>query len=553
MPRVERVGGFVPLGLVALVAAVFAIAPGQLWSLLGAIPPSPSATGGIRAALGLAAVLAGAAAALTWTRPNARRPAWRVAVSLLTAAEIVLFGFGSAYAFSQAIPTTAHPGPIEPLIRANLSAAGRYTVVDPDLFDPKALVEADEPDIGIVNGLASFGGYGAIVSESYAYATRTHQRAWLDPIALRQGVFQPLGLQVIATVPEEFLVPIAAAPDAAGHYTHVLEGPGVDPGLPGGNVPLPQLHLPPVNTSHPHSAVGAGGELGWYFGTTLRPDAAQLLVDHATTGQVIRPGIVTAGDKVRWLPARRLTHAGVRVEIPLGGEPAVGIVVAVRSGAPLGPTRIAVESAGHAYVVAGPLARTITPASWRAVGNADRFAVFRARYSPSRAWVQAPTKLPSAPTGAARVVSAATTSSTIAVVAPRGGLLARSVAFDPGWRAAVTSADGTSRSVAVQPLGLVQAVSVPVGRSTVTFTYRPVGFASGVALSAATAVVLLVLVVGAAVLRRRSRRSPEGPRPAAATGPGPGGRPGDETRVLVGSDATHHGARRDPPSAVAGG
>ncbi|HLH27324.1 MAG TPA: hypothetical protein VKW77_00330, partial [Acidimicrobiales bacterium] len=78
---------------------------------------------------------------------------------------------------------------------------------------------------------------------------------------------------------------------------------------------------------------------------------------------------------------------------------------------------------------------------------------------------------------------------------------------------------GSGMGLVVRPAGLVQKVRLPAGAWTVRFSYRPAGAVAGLALSAATAVLLLAgLVLDATLLRRRNRRrgappAGEGDRP----------------------------------------
>jgi hypothetical protein len=531
--RSRRAGpvAFAPLALIGAVAAWFAISPSTLWSILVAFPPPASADGSIADAIGLAAGLAGVGGLIAWGRGRVGHRRWVAAVSAFAVVDLALFACGSSYVFSQAIPAPPAAGPLVALVKANLSSAGRYGVFDPDLFDATQLVLAGEPDVGIVNGLKSFGGYGAIVDGRYSNVTRTHERAYFDSIALRQGYLDPLGAQVVVTLPQEFLVPIDGLPDADGSVLPVEVGPRADPLLPGGNVPLPQLFVAPIYLAGAHSAISVHGRLGWFFGAQLRPSRAVLTLGAPARSQLVRVGLIGASGSIAWQAPERLPSGGLTGPLAVPGRPAVGMVVQLLSGSPLGPTDLAVESAGRTYLVAGTLSRAITPASWIQAGSADDFAVFRARFHPRTAWVQpamigsvvhgepkmvrstsvvssAQVLTNSLYFGSARVTASSANSSTIEVRTPRAGLLAWSTAWDPGWRAEVTPAGAASRSVPVERNGLVLAVAVPAGSSEVRFTYEPVGFRDGAALSLATLAVGLAVPLGLLVSRRRRRPAP---------------------------------------------
>ncbi len=107
----------------------------------------------------------------------------------------------------------------------------------------------------------------------------------------------------------------------------------------------------------------------------------------------------------------------------------------------------------------------------------------------------------------------------ITVRAPSPVVLDRSVAFSNGWGASVRPlAGGPSHGAVVEQAGVVQQVRLPAGDYVVTFTYAPLTASVGIAVSAATAVILMVGVVVGSV-RERRRRAP--PSPAAEAG-GPG-------------------------------
>jgi uncharacterized membrane protein YfhO len=92
---------------------------------------------------------------------------------------------------------------------------------------------------------------------------------------------------------------------------------------------------------------------------------------------------------------------------------------------------------------------------------------------------------------------------------PRGGLVIRSEAYQEGWNAtAVPAGGGPARTLRVAAHGLVQAVRVPAGTWTITFSYWAPGLTTGLALSAAGIIALVAFgVVSGARHRRRARDS----------------------------------------------
>jgi hypothetical protein len=527
-PRRELVA-FVPFGLVAVTGVLFAISPSSLWTLLRAFPPVASADATIWPAIGVAAGLSALAGGIVWARGRLRRGQWLTIVAVFAFVDLALFACGSSYASPQAVPASTSSDPVLKLVKANLSSAGRYAVVDPDLYIASQLVPAGEPDVGIVSGLKSFSGYGAIVDTVYSLKTRTHERVSLNEYALQEGEFDSLGAQVIVAVPEEFLVPIAGLPGSDGSFVQLAEGPGTDPVLPGGNVPLPQLGVEQLNLARPAPAISPYGHFRWFFGTELRPTQAELVFSSPARDQLVRAGVIRPDGSVSWASPVHLHKGGLTRRLALPGRPAVGVVVELLSGATLGPAQIAVSTGGRAYLVAGALARAVTPKTWRDVGSADGFAVFRSDFQPIPAWVQ-PAEIPliahgtrtqvtsttpsasgeifvdSLEYGTARVEVSSPEAATVTVNTPKAGLLAWSTAWDPGWRAELTPADRHARAVAVQRIGFVLGVAVPKGRSVVRFTYVPPRWTQGVALSLVTLAGLVALSTGLVVMGRVRRR-----------------------------------------------
>jgi hypothetical protein len=414
-------------------------------------------------------------------------------------------------------------------VKANLSPGGRYALYDPDLFYPNASIAAGEPDVGIIAGLPSVEGYGAIVDETYSDLTETHQRAQVEVASAAS--LQSLDLQVMVAPAEEFLTPIAALPSSGADtvMTPLAEGAGVDPVLPAGNVTLPQDVLPPIVQSPPRPAMKSGERTGWFFGTELAPTAAVLVLSSPPESQQIRVGEVTTRGSVDWLPPQRLAgplagRGGKTVAIRLPATASVGLVVELLAGPNLGPLQLALRADSRAYAVNGPLEAEITPLTWTSVGVDDHFAVFRADETPVQAWAQQAGSGANAPSVAAdiRILAQSDDSATIEVRSGTAAVLVRSTAWDPGWQARIVSgrsatddlrrtgaaADDAlvgSTSEAVRQLGPVQAVAIPAGLSVVRFSYEPEGGSTGLKIAGLSLAATAVGCLGAVVLNRRKR------------------------------------------------
>jgi hypothetical protein len=533
--RSEKVAVASILGAIAAVAVWLEVSPTSLWHVLGTFTPPRAALGSLGDAIALAGALALLAAAIALGRRRLPAARWRVLTTAFVFADLVLYTFGTGLFTTQSAPTASDPGALMTLVKANLSPGGRYALYDPDLFYA-ATIGVSEPDAGIIADLPSVQGYGAIVNDTYANATQTHQRDELEVSNL--GDYQPVDLQVMAAPAEEFLTPIAAlpAPGAGTVMTPLAEGAGVDPLLPAGNVTLPQDVLPSIVPLPPRQAMKAGEETGWFFGTELTATASVLVLSNPAESQLVRVGEITLQGSLDWLPPQRLagpvagdaTHAGQTVPIRLPAVPSVGLVIQLLKGPSLGPLQLGVEAASRAYTVNGPLEASLTPLSWTSVGGAGHLAVFRSDSTPVQAWAQPIGSGADASHVAAEVhiLSQSDDGATIEVRTGAPAELVRSMAYDPGWHAQIVSglsatdelreagvAGGGglrgSRGTTVRQLGLVQAVGIPAGLSVVRFSYEPEGFSIGVALTgfslAATALGCIAVVV---LSRRKRRREP---------------------------------------------
>jgi hypothetical protein len=89
----------------------------------------------------------------------------------------------------------------------------------------------------------------------------------------------------------------------------------------------------------------------------------------------------------------------------------------------------------------------------------------------------------------------------VEVDAARPGQLVLTDTYYPGWKAAVDGEDTDIRPAN----SAFRAVAVPPGRHTVTFTYEPVSFALGYAVSGAT-LLFMCATLGVLALRARRRR-----------------------------------------------
>jgi hypothetical protein len=508
--RSERAVALVPLGAVLALGSWFALSPGTLWQALDATVSRPRPVG-VAAAIWLAGGLALIAAGVVALRGRLQPRSWRRLAAAFVLADLALFSAGSGYLSSEGIPEPGQQGPILSLVESSLSPGGRYAMFDPGLFDPGQLASAGEPDVGVLERIPSVSGYGSLEDGTYASQTDTTARDYLDPGGIAAGSFADLGLQVMVTVPESFLTPVTPSGGA------MSEQPGVDPALPGGNVILPGLPVVP-RTSPPRASLAPGQVASWWFGTQMAPTEVGVTFSPLASAVTLRVGLVSKEADVRWVGTEEVSGGSDEAAVHLGGSVADGVAVELLSGPALRAVAASVGAGQRSYLVNGSLAGAITPAGWAEVGAAGDFVVFKSRAAPRQAWLAA------TPTGSVEVTASSSNHLSLAVVSPAPARLVVGVGYDPGWHALVTAGQRSSPAT-VERQGLVLAVEVPAGTTSVELSYTAEGFDSGLAVAGASAGLIACWLLGWLLLghrlgcqrqgisRRRTRRSRPAPLP----------------------------------------
>ncbi len=262
------------------------------------------------------------------------------------------------------------------------------------------------------------------------------------------------------------------------------------------------------------------------------PDV-QLLAPVGTTGRL---ATIATSPAVPVPPASQAAPAGhgagqeaARVLQYVATFPRAPSAVALRMAGTgvlsVSPSQVVIEaSSGSMAQLDGPLASEVLPGHWaylRTIGSEEEFTDVAAwghlRFIPTGPAPEgAGSHGASTPNGPAyRVVRAnADGTETDQVATPTKALLVRSEAWAPGWTATIASHDGKNTVDPVLRYGIVQAITLPPGTYSVTFTYWPPGMTGGISLSAAGAIVLAA--TAAALLatciqppKRRRRSSPE--------------------------------------------
>ncbi len=114
-------------------------------------------------------------------------------------------------------------------------------------------------------------GYASIVNSTYEDATHTHTQDDLDLGQLSSGALDQLNLREVVSLPEYFLVPLAAVPESIDAITQVKENFGTDPVLSRGyGANYNDTAYPFYPGDRP--AVSAGRSESWFFGEPLATD-----------------------------------------------------------------------------------------------------------------------------------------------------------------------------------------------------------------------------------------------------------------------------------------
>ena len=421
--------------------------------------------------------LAVAALVLGWRRLKpAQRRGLLVAVVFC---DLLVFNLSSATGY------TPEHNPVTPTVAnaaAVLSPSGRFAIFDTTAQRVARLTTIGQPDLNDLVKLPSVQGYGSLVGNTYGAATGAHTLDTFSPCALDDGVFAPLRLKTLL-VPSFFVAPALASD---GRPSEALAS--ACPGAPLPGTPQRRLfNLGQVLTLRSATLANAGR------------------VFHRPPGYVAGPllvGVLERSGATAFPPERivRRAHAWtVHFASPVRG---IGLVVTGPADE-VGDDSTVTARGGTTYSLDGQLQDGVDQSGWKAAGSWQGYSRFVRTSIRPPVWI-------AGPAGGGTVTQVATTdwgSETDALSAPAAVTVVRSEAYLPGWRAVATPQHGPARVLAVVPDGLIQAVRVPAGTWTLTFSYRPKGLTEAGAASAAGVAGFVVL----AVLSRRRRRRGAGP------------------------------------------
>jgi hypothetical protein len=496
----DRITALVPFGIVAGLWVWALTATGSLVSVFAGVTAGPGITVTVRQATLIALALCAGAAALVWIRPFLGTVAWTRVMVLFVAFDLALMGFTSQLTATPPNDLVSGTTPIEQLVAAHLAPGARMVNYDPQTYASYPGSPQGIPDLNIIPKLPSISGYASIVNGNYESVTHTHEQDDLDIAQLASGALDKLDLREVVSVPEYFLVPLAADPPSFDDIMQVSEGFGADPVLARGYGADFNDTAYPFYPG-PHGPVPAGHTASWFFGEPLRVATATVLFERPVgLASSVRVGTLGAGGETRWGGVVSVPAGASRLSVPVPSGDSVGLSVRVLTGA-LSTSRVVITTGGTSYELGGSLSSAIVPGPWQVAGFSQGYAVFTLRRPalPIAAVSANGRRVP------VEVVSSTTKSEQIRLDAPAATRVTRSVAWDSGWKATISVDGGAAIDIPVHDVDLVQEVQVPAGHVVVTFHYRPPHLLVASVLSLGALVFLFVLL---GLWSVRSRRRP---------------------------------------------
>ena len=379
--RFDRVVALVPFALVGALALWALTATGALVHVFAGVPVSPEVASTVRKATLIALAFCAGAMVLVWIRPRLSSVPWGRLAAVFVAIDVGLMAVTSQLTVTPPNDLLTGTTPIQQLMAAHLVPGGRMVNYDPQTYWSYPDSPQGVPDLNIIPGLPSVSGYASIVNGNYENATNTHEQDDLDIAQLSSGTLDRLNLREVVTVPEYFLVPLQSLPRSIDNITQASEPLGTDPVLARGyGADYNETSYPFY--PDPRPSLRSGQTASWYFGESLQPRTATLVLAHAATpGTSVRFGTLGADGTTRWGPIVPV-GSGVTVTGALPSGPAVGLSVQALGALP--SQRAVVTVGGKPYELGGSLSSALVPGPWQLAGFSQGYAVFTSRTPPYR-------------------------------------------------------------------------------------------------------------------------------------------------------------------------
>jgi len=448
-------------------------------------------------------------ATLAWLWRCAKRPSsgsrrWLVA---LVVADLGLSGAAAGPALIFAAHKNVLPNPTLVAKVREGAHGGRFAIDDPLLTstseeDFSDMIGMGQTDLNVLTRLPSAQGYGSLVWKRYNQETHSHPEDTVGTRALDNLAGREVDLSEVLTLPAMVLSPQGSAP--------------LDPPYP----PLGRLARAEPSAGRPARIVGP-----LFFGRAMEFNALLVPVGKGTILPEL--GVLDEHDQLRWVKAsEQLVQVSVpgkqhKVEMEklLPRAPTIGSGVAwgLAAGSPIPGMKKASQAeiltSVGVYGLWGSVQVPLHQGGWRFAGMVGRFGRFERAPLSTTVWLERPNEhaviLPgrtASSLGSAHISSSDPYEGATTIVHARSqALLVRSVSWAPGWRAIWRPLDGrTAKELPVTRVGLLQAVLVPAGNATVTWTYDPPKVSEG-GLVGLVALIVVVVVVLEESLRTRAR------------------------------------------------
>ena len=308
--RYDRITALVPFALVAALCIWALVAPGSLVHVFAGVSATPGITHTVRQVTVIAVALCAGAAAVVWVRPLIGTVSWARLAAVFVAIDLGLMAFTSQLVQLPPNELVSGNTPVQQLTAAHLVPGGRMVNYDPQAYASYPWSPQGVPDLNIIPGLPSVSGYASIVNGNYESVTHTHEQFDLDIGQLASGTLDRLDLREVVTVPEYFLVPLQSVPRSIGDIRQLSENYGSDPVVPRGYGAVYNETAYPFYPG-PRPALRSGQTAAWFFGESLEPDSATLILSHG--GRPGHDGAVRGADRRRRDPLGHLRAGGSRV------------------------------------------------------------------------------------------------------------------------------------------------------------------------------------------------------------------------------------------------
>ena len=522
LSRIERLAGLAPPAIVAALVLAAYLFSHWVQGGLGVGRYRPSLPIELTPYFVAMLVLSAGAAVLLLAarRLGAPRTRWLVAAVVVLN---LLVSFATTPSVAAESPATKTAVSSRTTDAAELSGLlgrqARYAIFNPLQSVPSDLVNTIDEigpfDLGILHDLYSVQGYGSAVAGSYEDVTGAHEVENLQPAALSRANLDVLDLKELVTLPQ-YLVAAVPANKAVPIASGAPVAPGTEPAAEALNALAPGL--PPANVPPFLLEEGLGSD--WILPGPVALDSLSVVLvpyRHELPSSV-RVGLLNAKDEITGWHQVRLS--GSKAELGLNGQVAYGISIRAPSTTAVVVGAVAVTTVRPFELGYGPVSRRLVlnqilqgllePPRWRYQTEIGGLPVFTNTSARGTAWLEpAGSKsalVPSLAGGRVTTPAVEPWQDPVTLVStPRPALLVRSAAYASGWTATITPLKGGDpKTVAVRRLGVVEAISVPAGNFTVTWSYG--SSLAKLGLLASVLGVLALIALAFTPRRRRPRR-----------------------------------------------